>query len=97
MDERILNSNLFSKMIYDEATRSDSHFNHLPVFLLPNEMGGSQTRLLKEVADPIFDGKRLMKLADWMKQPHLTRQLDQSKQQDETKQPDRTERPQGTE
>ena len=42
MDERILNSNLFSKMIYDEATRSDSHFNHLPVFLLPNEMGGSQ-------------------------------------------------------
>ena len=33
-------------MIYDEATRSDSHFNHLSVFLLPNEMGGSQTRLL---------------------------------------------------
>ena len=31
-------------MIYDEATRSDSHFNHLSVFLLPNEMGGSQTR-----------------------------------------------------
>ena len=45
MDERILNSNLFSKMIYDEATRSDSHFNHLSVFLLPNEMGGGQTRL----------------------------------------------------
>ena len=45
MDERILNSNLFSKMFYDEATRSDSHFNHLSVFLLPNEMGGSQTRL----------------------------------------------------
>ena len=44
MDERILNLNLFSKMIYDEATRSDSHFNHLSVFLLPNEMGGSQTR-----------------------------------------------------
>ena len=45
MDERFLNSNLFSKMIYDEATRSDSHFNHLSVFLLPNKMGGSQTRL----------------------------------------------------
>ena len=47
MDERILNSNLFSKMICDEATRSDSHFNHLSVFLLPNEMGGSQTRLFQ--------------------------------------------------
>ena len=33
-------------MIYDKATRSDSHFNHLPVFSLPNEMDGSQTRLL---------------------------------------------------
>jgi len=46
MDERILNSNLFSKMIYDEATKSDSHFNHFSGFLLPNEMGGSQTRLV---------------------------------------------------
>ena len=33
-------------MIYDKATRSDSHFNHLPVFSLPNEMDGSQTRLI---------------------------------------------------